>query len=417
MTSIIKNAAAGQKKALETLYHSVEKKVFFLACSLLGDEKEAVNASVQAFKSAFESLKNEGIETEKDFSDLVIKKLANNCKKIITKKDQKAFKIPANKNFVLTGAVDTDCNNTELADRILDRFAFVQKTVLVLDIVGGLDKKQIAAICKTDVKTVEAAIDAQNGNIERLSDGKMTLENISDTFRKRENAISLPREANDEIKKIIAEISAPYKKRRRNIAIIITSIVLVVCLIATGVIIHNLNNQPQEYEEGAIYTAEIEVEKYGTIKLELDSNVAPITVKNFVSLANSGFYDGLTFHRIISGFMIQGGDPDGNGMGGSDEEIFGEFSENGWENNLLHKRGVISMARSEKPNSASSQFFIMHKDAPHLDGKYAAFGWVTDGIEVVDEICEKAADPVDGNGLIHPDHQPRIKTIKITGTK
>ncbi|MDE6661158.1 MAG: peptidylprolyl isomerase [Anaeroplasmataceae bacterium] len=131
----------------------------------------------------------------------------------------------------------------------------------------------------------------------------------------------------------------------------------------------------------------LEVEGYGKIKLELFPNVAPITVKNFLKLVETGFYNGLTFHRVIEGFMIQGGDPLGNGTGGSKDKIKGEFAKNGVNNPLLHSRGVISMARSMFPDSASSQFFIMHKDAPHLDGSYAAFGVVTEGIEVVDKIA------------------------------
>ena len=136
----------------------------------------------------------------------------------------------------------------------------------------------------------------------------------------------------------------------------------------------------------------IEMEGGSEIRLELYPEAAPKTVANFRKLVSRGFYDGLTFHRVIKGFMIQGGDPLGNGMGGADENIKGEFRANGHENNLKHERGVISMARSFNPNSASSQFFIMHKDAPHLDGQYAAFGRVVSGMEAVDEIAEVPTD-------------------------
>lgn len=132
----------------------------------------------------------------------------------------------------------------------------------------------------------------------------------------------------------------------------------------------------------------IEMENGGKIELELYPDAAPITVKNFEKLVSEGFYDGLTFHRVIKGFMIQGGDPLGNGMGGADENIKGEFSANGVPNPIKHERGVISMARAFDPNSASSQFFIMHEDAPHLDGQYAAFGKVVSGMETVDEIAD-----------------------------
>lgn len=157
---------------------------------------------------------------------------------------------------------------------------------------------------------------------------------------------------------------------------------------------------------------EINVKDYGKIKLELDADNAPLTVTNFIKLAEEGFYDGLTFHRIMSGFMIQGGDPDGNGTGGSEEQIKGEFSNNGVENPLTHTRGAISMARSEAYDSASSQFFIVHEDSEFLDGEYAAFGYVTDGIEIVDEICEDV-QPDGGNGMVFPENQPVIKSIKV----
>lgn len=145
-----------------------------------------------------------------------------------------------------------------------------------------------------------------------------------------------------------------------------------------------------------------------TIEIELDRTVAPITVDNFVSLVGDKFYDGLTFHRIIPGFMIQGGDPDGTGTGGSDKKIFGEFAINGWENTISHERGVISMARSGMPDSASSQFFITNADSQFLDGQYAAFGVVTKGMDVVDEISAVATGAGD-----YPVVPVVIKTIRM----
>lgn len=169
--------------------------------------------------------------------------------------------------------------------------------------------------------------------------------------------------------------------------------------------------EPQT-EQQAPVNVTMEVQDYGTIELELDPNAAPKTVANFVDLVNQEFYDGLTFHRIISGFMIQGGDPLGTGMGGSDENVVGEFSNNGWENPISHVRGTISMARARDMDSASSQFFIVHEDSTFLDGDYAAFGHVTSGMEVVDAICE-AAQPVDGNGTIQAEDQPVITSIRV----
>lgn len=160
------------------------------------------------------------------------------------------------------------------------------------------------------------------------------------------------------------------------------------------------------------YTVEITVKNYGTITLELDSGSAPVTVENFVTLAREGFYSGLTFHRIIEGFMMQGGDPLGNGTGGSDKTIKGEFSLNGWKNGLSHTRGAISMARSKAYDSASSQFFIVQQDSIHLNGSYACFGYVTRGMNIVDKICEDA-EPTDRNGTIPASAQPVIESVKV----
>ena len=159
--------------------------------------------------------------------------------------------------------------------------------------------------------------------------------------------------------------------------------------------------------------AEIQVKDYGTITVELDADTAPITVTNFVNLAKDGFYDNLTFHRIMDGFMIQRGDPNGDGTGGADQTIKGEFSSNGVENEISHTRGTISMARAQDPDSASSQFFIVQEDSDYLDGNYAAFGHVTSGMEIVDQICKDV--PVeDDNGTVKAENQPVIEKITIT---
>ena len=152
----------------------------------------------------------------------------------------------------------------------------------------------------------------------------------------------------------------------------------------------------------------IEMENGDTIKAELYPEIAPNTVNNFISLTNQGFYDGLIFHRVIKGFMIQGGDPEGRGIGGPGYAIKGEFAANGFENNLKHDRGVLSMARSMMPDSAGSQFFVMHKDSPHLDGQYAAFGRVIEGMDTVDKIAETKTDFQD-----KPKEDQVMKTVTV----
>lgn len=171
--------------------------------------------------------------------------------------------------------------------------------------------------------------------------------------------------------------------------------------------------QSEKAEGIGTHHVEIVVKDYGTIKLELDGNTAPITVQNFLDLADSGFYDGLTFHRIKAGFMMQGGSTDGLGYEGSDKKIKGEFAANGVKNNISHVAGVISMGRTNMDyNSASSQFFICHVDSTSLDGQYAAFGHVTEGMDIVDKICTDAK-PVDNNGTIPADEQPVMEKVTV----
>ncbi len=186
--------------------------------------------------------------------------------------------------------------------------------------------------------------------------------------------------------------------------------VIIVCAAVAAVVIGALAvvayiNRP----DTNIYYADIEIKDYGTITVKLDQSAAPITVKNFVKLAQSGFYDGLTFHRIIEDFMMQGGAP---AAGKTAATIKGEFASNGISNPIKHVRGVISMARSDAYDSASSQFFIVHKDSSHLDGKYAAFGHVVSGIEIVDQICEGVENNGE-NGSVAKEDQPVIVTVKI----
>lgn len=207
------------------------------------------------------------------------------------------------------------------------------------------------------------------------------------------------------------------KQSKTNLIAFVALVSLAV--IAVGVIIgvslSERNKVPDEIivNEGAGIYAEIKIKDYGTIVLKLDPEAAPKTVENFVNLAKSGFYDGLTFHRIMKGFMMQGGDPRGNSSGSSGTQIFGEFAANGWtQNTLQHVRGTISMARSQRYDSASSQFFIMQQAAPHLDGNYAAFGHVVSGIEVVDAVCNDAK-PTDSNGTIPSNKQPVMEYVRI----
>ena len=205
------------------------------------------------------------------------------------------------------------------------------------------------------------------------------------------------------------------KNNKKMTGIIAGLLLLIVVLVAVVIALFAVRGKKESTEAidaAGKHHIEIQVKDYGTIKAELDGDAAPITVANFLKLAESGFYDGLTFHRIIDGFMIQGGDPKGNGTGGADKTIKGEFSQNGVENKLSHVRGTLSMARSQDMDSASSQFFIVQSDCTYLDGQYAAFGTVTEGMELVDKICKDT--PVqDNNGTVSAADQPVIESIKV----
>lgn len=193
-------------------------------------------------------------------------------------------------------------------------------------------------------------------------------------------------------------------------------ILICICFMTLTLNACSSNDDTKEIEQknllSGTHHVEILVKDYGSIAVELDADTAPITVTNFIDLAKNGFYDGLTFHRIIDGFMIQGGDPNGDGTGGSDKTIKGEFANNDIKNDIKHLRGVISMARSRDYDSASSQFFIMLGKAPHLDGEYAAFGHVTSGMEIVDKIVASAKIE-DNNGSVAKANQTVIESINV----
>ena len=240
----------------------------------------------------------------------------------------------------------------------------------------------------------------------QLKEQKASSENAED----RESSME---KADAAVMKMISDIAAPFEAEvKKNIISAVTG-AMIALVLGTIVIIALLSGKGGLGDPNEItHYADIVIEDYGTVTVALYGNAAPKTVKNFVKLANKGFYDGLTFHRIMKGFMMQGGCPEGTGGGDSGKHIKGEFAKNGFVNNLKHTRGAISMARGEEYNSASCQFFIVHEDSTFLDGAYAAFGYVTEGIEVVDKVCADAK-PVDGDGKILPQNQPVIKSVTI----
>ena len=367
MKSVAERAAAGNRAAMMELYEANKQKVYYSALLLLGDKKQAAGAAAAIFRKAWNELGAAGISTEKQFSNFCMVKLAEYCRPKLSKGNEIA-------------AVD------------------------ILNAVGGLGYVHIAKAMKLDAKLVRAMLDNPDDGFERYSE----------TVRAECAQIKVPdwvdQKATEGIEAVAGPVEAAEKKRKRALkisAIAVSALIVIVVLVS--ILGGGKNNAPAAQDP--IY-ADIAVKDYGTITVELDPSAAPITVENFVSLAESGFYDGLTFHRIMEGFMMQGGDPLGNGTGGSAQSIAGEFAANGYDTPLSHTRGAISMARAQPYDSASSQFFIVHADSTFLDGQYAVFGYVTEGIEIVDAICTDAK-PVDGNGTIPAAEQPVIESVTV----
>ena len=456
MTPLIKKAHKGNRDAMTTLYQLNKQQVCYICNLLLCDPKSADNACVQVFKNSWDYLLNGKIETEREFSDFVIKKAVNHCKNKVAKSNNKAFKIPVNKNFGATQySAESIVTDGNACDQILASLPPLHRFIFVLYSYANWSEEEIADLIHTKPDAIRAALDSEQVNLDRLTyaisqktneNAGVTVEEFHSLIRDREDNCQVTRAIDSvtilAIDAIADPIAEKAKKKMMKIGLTsIVSIILVVALIFGIVaIVKNsgiedpLDDDTEESGstdedtdtitwltevESPTHYAIIDIADYGQITVALDGNSAPETVENFVTLAEEGFYDGLTFHRIIEGFMMQGGDPDADGTGGNTDEdgnkinITGEFYYNGYDNYLSHVRGAISMARANDYDSASSQFFIVHEDATSsLDMLYAAFGYVIEGMDVVDAVCE-AAEPTDDNGTISAEDQPVITSITI----
>ena len=417
----IEKAVKGDSRAIaELLPRERKAEINFLVRALALGSGEADKATVTAIERAMESLLRGEISEDHEFLSLLYTKAAVAAKGVLVKQNPKAMKAPAGKRFSVGAAKEKgDIFSSLEALPALARFIYV------LEAMTPMSEKAISDIAGVSTETVRAAFEAEDANMRTLGlDGR---EDFVQKLQKAGSDATLSDELNDMIDSAIDNILIPVrrereaKKKKNNLAIMIA---LASTLIATFVIMMSVGlfdfdeGEPGLFESVTVdmdktYYADIVIEKYGTITVKLDQSEAPITVSNFVNLAESGFYNGLTFHRIMEGFMMQGGCPEGNGTGGARQDIKGEFKLNGVDNDIAHRRGVISMARASAYDSASSQFFIVHEDSrDSLDGKYAAFGYVVSGMDVVDRVCEEAM-PYDNNGSIIGYMQPVIKSITI----
>ena len=454
MTPLIKKAHRGNRDAMTTLYQLNKQQVYYICNLLLCDPKAADNACVHVFKNTWDYLLNGKIATEEEFTEFVIKKAVNHCKNKITKSNNKAFKIPQNKNFAAVQySANTIITEGDACEQILANLPPLHRFIYVLSAYAKWSDADIAELIHTKSEVIKTALDAEQNNLDRLTcaikqktneEAGITSNEFHMLMGSGQYSVQVTHAIDTVVILAIDSIAEPIERKAKQKMIKIGLISAISCVLAFLLIfgIVKLATLPDDYTdsdgtddtyvddtddeiiwltevESPTHYAIIDIADYGQITVALDGNSAPETVENFVTLAEEGFYDGLTFHRIIEGFMMQGGDPDADGTGGNKDEegneinITGEFYYNGYDNYLSHVRGAISMARANDYDSASSQFFIVHEDSTDsLDMLYAAFGYVIEGMDVVDAVCE-AAEPTDDNGTIEYENQPVITTITI----
>lgn len=440
---LIAKAALGDKKSLDFICEKYGKYVYFFCTTVISDNKKAENAFKKSFKAIFSAIsKNPNTD---NLDEIVKSETAKVCKSAIfdeNNHENGAAKMqPFGDKDKISSASAITAEQKNLFVNALKSINANQRIVVLLNLLCDYNTKKIADILKISEDKVQNSLEYGRENIKkqlRTSDSKFTKRDIIFLMTASANIVKetaaqakIPDSVDSFLDEIVLSLAKPQKSDKKKAWIVISAVaVFLVAVIVVFVITSNKSNGSAgatndsasasnvsatigESQAKGTHHAEINIKDYGVIKVELNGDVAPITVANFINLANSHFYDGLTFHRIIDGFMMQGGDPLGNGTGGSENTIKGEFSQNGVENNLSHTRGAISMARSTDMDSASSQFFIVQSDSTYLDGQYACFGYVTDGMDIVDEICKNAVT-TDSNGSVSAENQPVINSITIT---
>lgn len=440
---LIVKAALGDKKSLDFICEKYGKYVYFFCTTVISDNKKAENAFEKSFKAIFSAIsKNPNTD---NLDEIVKSETAKVCKSAIfdeNNHENGAAKMqPFGDKDKISSASAITAEQKNLFVNALKSINANQRIVVLLNLLCDYNTKKIADILKISEDKVQNSLEYGRENIKkqlRTSDSKFTKRDIIFLMTASANIVKeaaaqakIPDSIDSFLDEIVLSLAKPQRSNKKKAWIVISAVaVFLVAVIVVFVITSNKSNGSAgatndsasasnvsatigESQAKGTHHAEIDIKDYGVIKVELNGDVAPITVANFINLANSHFYDGLTFHRIIDGFMMQGGDPLGNGTGGSENTIKGEFSQNGVENNLSHTRGAISMARSTDMDSASSQFFIVQSDSTYLDGQYACFGYVTDGMDIVDEICKNAVT-TDSNGSVSAENQPVINSITIT---
>lgn len=436
MPSIVERAALGHNKSMTALYEANKDELYAFCCLLVSKDK-AADIAAEVLCGSFALAAEQGVTTEDDYARLLMAEAAKRCGALTLDGNAPQAENTAPKaKFVRAGAVFNGSVKEGRAhlEETMARLSDYQRFAFLLATAGGLGSADIAVAMKQREAIARYCLETATYIMSRMPAGAVRTDQIPSLFKKAAEDVELPAAADAVCRQHIAantKSQTPLWKILVPVAAVAVVIVLVLVLLLPGGPIYTTSSGGKDTTtttttsntEGLIhgtttldltktYYADINIQDHGTITVKLEPGSAPITVENFVTLAQDGFYDGLTFHRIIEDFMMQGGDPEGTGYGGSDETIAGEFTSNGYDNTLTHTRGAISMARSNHPDSASSQFFIVHETSENLDGNYAVFGYVTEGMDIVDTICEEA-EPIDSNGSIAASQQPVITAVTI----
>ena len=425
MSMFVKQAAKGSKMARIHLFDQNKKMVYFLCLRFLKNQKDAEEATHTIFANLWTNL--EGMT---DFRMHLLQATTEYCRQILLERDANAFALHDDPNPIAekipTVKADADPEEKYL-NYLLTKLDHLHRFIFLLKTTTGLNNAEIGEFFEIDGiginKIMNQAEDAVRKAVTSMKSRKdcpiQNYQHVVQLLQHEMAHIDMPKALTAKIYRDIAQTSTPASKPTW-IAMIAVCCVFLAAMIYP-LVEYTTDRSGKTYAAIEVDLTNIEnflpddIDTKGTIVVELDASIAPETVANFIELAENGFYDGLTFHRVIYDFMIQGGDPNGDGSGGSDTPIYGEFATNGYNNPLSHVRGVISMARrADDNNSATSQFFIMHTNTytESLDGYYAAFGWVVSGMDYVDAIaaCTYTSD---ANGTVPDEYKPIISKVTI----
>lgn len=451
MSSVIQAAIRGERSALQSLYKANKQKVWCIAYGLLLDQRQASSVTSGAFRELWRELKQGSITSKEDFTNAAVNKAAELCAAAILQKNPKAFLLPHNKAFYLPISTTADLTFETEPEYYLSNLPALQRLIFVLHTVGSWGALRIARVLQWDSALVRKAMDTEPETFSQLQhmsrrEYYSTFEEILQLFIQWETENKIPEALDRQVLATIETLVSPLAEqaKRRKVSIAVFCAVVAIGLLAvilrsakpvpkkdtdsakTTTVANedetnlteteetldpNAPHTPSPLDTDLTYYADIEIQGYGTIVIWLDQEAAPITCANFVELAEMGYYDFLTIHSIADGSMIQGGDPTIGGTITANRHIVGEFSENGYDNPLSHTAGAISMVRSDDYNSASSAFSILRTDRIDMDGQYAVFGYVIEGMDVLEEICTSVA--ADDTGYIKEENQPVIDSLYI----